>query len=296
MVTTEYRDWVADDKPWIVAQPIADIASALRRHGYTVYTIGNEDHLTANPPEDHTPYSATGWPVPAPYPVVNACDIMPPTAGQRSKLDGRLLPSLAQLGAQLRTDRLSGHTAMTWLKYINWEPGDGTCWHDSWQPGYARRASTDRGHIHLSGRSDLITSTMAAGYDPVARIRGDDIPTTDEIARALLGAKLSNGRSVNDVLVTGFQRLPTDLAAIIPLVRQAIAEAADDPAVLSAEQLQAAVQQGVAGAAGSLAAAVVGPLAAQLEPHLSGIDAAEAEEIIRRVIAGVHLVPAPPGQ
>jgi hypothetical protein len=37
---------------------------------------------------------------------------------------------------------------------------------------YARHASSDRGHIHLSGRTDYQTSDAAAGYDPVARVRG----------------------------------------------------------------------------------------------------------------------------
>jgi hypothetical protein len=163
-----YDEWVADGKPWKPAQPIADLSTRLSGYGYTVYTIGNDAHLHANPPEDHTPYSHTGWPITSPYPYVHAMDIMPPTDST--------LPTLAQLGAQLFADKQAGATV--WIKYMNWEPqgvNTGPCYHDEWQPTHTRENSTDRGHIHISIRSDYTTSTAAAGYDPVARIRtGDD--------------------------------------------------------------------------------------------------------------------------
>lgn len=181
-----YSEWKADGSPWKLAKPIDELTNVLRKYGYTVYTIGNTSHLTkracsscpqGSGAEDHTPYSHTGWPVANHYPYVCACDIMAPSASSK-------LPSLAQLGAQLHVDRQAGR--VSWLKYMNWEPSGsgGPCYHDSWQPNYTRRTSTDRGHIHISVRSDAI-NTSTNGYDPVARVRGDDMPSVEEIAAAV---------------------------------------------------------------------------------------------------------------
>ncbi|WP_162959285.1 hypothetical protein [Micromonospora tulbaghiae] len=170
-------NWVKDGSPFRLMTPARDLRDILRGHGYTVYDIGNRSHLEADPPEDHTPYSATGFPGKARYGVGYALDVMPPAAGARSKVDGLPLPSLQRIGAQLLADRKAGVGGIRWLKYMNWEPernNGGPCWHESWEPTYARRSSTDRGHIHLSGLTGYETSTIAAGYDPVARIRGDD--------------------------------------------------------------------------------------------------------------------------
>jgi hypothetical protein len=172
-----YRDWIDDGQPWKFARPIRDVGDRLREHGYTVYYQGNEDHLKKAVPEDHTPFSATGWPGKSPYPYCMAMDIMPPASGQKSKITGQALPSLQKLGAQLRKDRLAGVDGADFVKYINWEPernNGGPCYQDSWRPGYSRKNSTDRGHIHVSARSDVHTSTKSAGYDLVARTLGED--------------------------------------------------------------------------------------------------------------------------
>jgi hypothetical protein len=176
MATKAYNEWVADGRPWKFARPVRDLGDRLAAHGYTVYFQGDERHLTKDTPEDHTPFSETGWPVKSPYPVCVATDVMPPAAGQKSKLTGRPLPALTALAARLRTDKMNGVPGAAWVKYMNWEPGDGTCVQDSWKPGYARRDSTDRGHIHVSGRSDMIEYTGAAGYDLVARTEGGGMP------------------------------------------------------------------------------------------------------------------------
>ena len=175
--------WVARGSPFRLMTPAAALRDILRSHGYTVYDIGNKQHLEAEPPEDHTPYSETGYPGQAQYGVGYAIDIMPPAAGARSKIDNLPLPTLAQIGALLLADRRLGVSGISWLKYMNWEPGDGNCWHESWQPNYARRASTDRGHIHLSGLTGFENSTVGAGYDPVARIRGVDMYDQEQADR-----------------------------------------------------------------------------------------------------------------
>lgn len=175
MASQAYHDWVADGRPWKFARPITEVGNLLRAHGYTVYYQGNKSHLEHVPPEDHTPFSATGWPGKSPYPYCMAMDIMPPAPGQLSKINGKPLPSLARIAAQLRGDKIDGAAEAQFVKYINWEPqgSGGPCYHDSWTPTYSRRTSTDRGHIHVSARSDVATSTRSDGYDLVAKIIGD---------------------------------------------------------------------------------------------------------------------------
>lgn len=155
-------DWNAAGRPWTPARPIAALTRTLRGHGYTVYILGNEDHATANPPEDHMPFSATGWPVASPRWYVHALDIMP----------GDGLPTLADLGAQLSRDKITGYPGAYPIKYMNWTPAGGSCTHESWEPGHNVYGSSDAGHIHLSIRSDCTQHTAMDSYDPVARLRG----------------------------------------------------------------------------------------------------------------------------
>lgn len=187
MARSDRLRWVDRGSPFRLMTPARDLRDVLRRHGYTVYDIGNQSHLEHEPPEDHTPYSETAYPGTSVYGVGYAIDIMPPAAGARSKVDGLPLPSLQKLGAQLVADRNAGVAGIKWLKYINWEPtrdNGGPCYQDSWKPTYVRRSSTDRGHIHMSGLTGFESSTIGAGYDPVARIRGgDDDMTPDQDKR-----------------------------------------------------------------------------------------------------------------
>lgn len=156
-------DWRRDGSPWHLAQPLVDLTSVLRRYGYVVGTLGDIHHLGDPTPEDHTPFSGSGWPLPNPYPWVHAVDVMPPPAGKG-------LPTLARLGAQLYKDRLADVPGIGWLKYMNWTPAGSGCVHDQWKPSHVRLPSGDVGHIHLSARTDW--THRHAEYDPVARLRG----------------------------------------------------------------------------------------------------------------------------
>lgn len=157
-----YADWIAAGRPWTTAQPIAELTKVLRGYGYTVYVIGNDSHARANPPEDHMPYSATGWPVTSPRWFVHSLDIMPPAAGSG-------LPDLGRLAQQLIADKDAG--VAPWIKYMNVTLPGQPCQHISWQPNKAVTSSSDTGHIHLSIRADA-THSATGGYDPIARIRG----------------------------------------------------------------------------------------------------------------------------
>lgn len=161
----QHARWIRSGMQWQLARPLVSLRDRLRSYGYTVYDIGDTRHLDHIPPEDHTPYSETGWPKPTPYGWVTAIDIMPPPVGR--------LPSLQQLGNQLYADRVGGLVAVSWLKYMNWGPvSDASAKQDAWEPNHVRRSSSDVGHIHLSCRSDMTASNIGNTYDPVARLRG----------------------------------------------------------------------------------------------------------------------------
>lgn len=171
MTSRQHARWINSGLNWSLALPLANLRDRLRKYGYTVYDIGDNSHMDRVPPEDHTPYSETGWPGLVPYGWVTAIDIMPPRAGSG-------LPSLQQLGKQIYQDRLYAFDGAMWIKYMNWEPdrdNGGACYHDSWTPVHDRRTSSDRGHIHVSGRSDWVTRALPPmlQYDPIARLRGE---------------------------------------------------------------------------------------------------------------------------
>jgi hypothetical protein len=169
MAVTTYQQWVAAGSPWSPATCIGDFAATMRGHGYTVYVLGAVgSHLDIATPEDHAPFSHTPWPGPQPYPRVLALDIMPGGAK-----DWR------QVGEQIVADRNAGKPGTEWIKYLNYTDRSNTCWHASWQPGYARRPSSDTGHIHISARTDHVDAHT--GYDPVT---GDTAPQPESTKTA----------------------------------------------------------------------------------------------------------------
>lgn len=157
-MVNSYQGWLADGSPWKAAVPVQSLSNVLKEYGFTVYILGNKAHLTANPPEDHTPYSHTPWPGAQPYPYVLAEDIMP---GGEWSID--------RLGAKIFADKQAEHPGLAGLKYMNWTDSAGNCWHDKWTPNHERTTSTDRGHIHLSWRTDFVTNKTY--YDPIGGLR-----------------------------------------------------------------------------------------------------------------------------
>lgn len=143
MATQAYRDWVKAGRPWKKATPIDELETLARRHGVQVLgTIGNEAHLTADKPEDHTPFSQDGWPTrPVPDHYVTAID----------------LSNVHNLGSRLLSDARGGR--IPWVKYLNFN-GQHYDVREGWQP----RHSDDQ-HVHISIRSDWCTRSIG-NYDP----------------------------------------------------------------------------------------------------------------------------------
>lgn len=159
-MATTYQGWLNDGATWYLIDPLVYLRDALRAKGYTVYDIGNKAHLTHVPPEDHTPYSATGFPGQSRYPYVHAIDIMP----KKNALGQDDFADLETLAKLLIQDKRSGKAPF--IKYMNYTTAQGLCWHISWQPNERITSSSDKGHIHLSARTDYWNSGIK--YSPFA--------------------------------------------------------------------------------------------------------------------------------
>lgn len=171
MASQAYYDWVKAGKPYVRARPTMECLKLIQGYGYTVYDYPDDPHLTASPPEDHTPFSATGWPIASKRWVGHAIDIMPPSA---AAIAAGAIP-LPQLARQIIRDKNAGVPGTGWIKYMNWTDEEGVCRQERWMPDHETRSSTDKGHIHISGRSDKDTSdeVTATGWDPVRRATMD---------------------------------------------------------------------------------------------------------------------------
>lgn len=157
MTSKQHQHWIDRGKPWRLATPIAEMKAALLSFGApadTIGTLGDDRHLDAEPPEDHTPYSETGWPVPTPNDVVTAIDYQGPNWNRWAE------HWIAMADA--------GHAP--WIKYMNYEGV-----HYSWEPHAARRSSTDwKGHAHMSIRSDWCN--RSTGLTPAQLVGADVTP------------------------------------------------------------------------------------------------------------------------
>jgi len=186
MASQGYRDWLNAGRPYTLIRPAAALVRKLQAYGLTVYGLGppNAAHLEATTPEDHTPFSVTGWPGTNRRWNARALDVMPRSGSATHRKEN------ADIARQLIRDRDGGHPGAMWIKYINWTDEQGNCqqvrWMDAAHPlQHTTRSSSDRGHIHISGRSDADGDDRADGYDPIARMRGnlaggDDMQLSDQ--------------------------------------------------------------------------------------------------------------------
>lgn len=136
MATAEYRLWNSRGRPYSVALPVRQTVDLARAAGVGVLgVIGNEDHLKADFPEDHTPFTRTAWPNVIVGYVVTACDLA----------DG---PWSDRILAMARAGQLP------WLKYMNFRGS-----HYNVKRGWKKESSSDY-HLHLSVRSDHLNTAV----------------------------------------------------------------------------------------------------------------------------------------
>lgn len=148
MATQAYHDWVRDGRPFQLALPVRQYRDRLVAAGWaltTIGTIGDEAHLQAPRPEDHTPFSVTGWPNHSPYPIVHAIDVSGPGAA------GMSTPAVA--AGWIEAARL-GRTP--WVKYIVWQAKRYDVRND-WRPV---ESSGHYDHVHVSFRTDYTHSSI----------------------------------------------------------------------------------------------------------------------------------------
>lgn len=142
MATAAYKAWVKAGRPWHAANIVNDYRQPLIEAGWRaggLGTIGDEAHLQAETPQDHTPFSATGWPGQHPYPLVLALDVSDMTATD-IPLDALVDYWILEASA--------GRTP--WVKYINWQ-GRKFDVRNAWAP---RPTAGHYDHAHISFRTD----------------------------------------------------------------------------------------------------------------------------------------------
>lgn len=150
MATQAYRDWVSAGRPFTIARPIRELRDMARAAGVEwLGDIGDDGHLTASRPEDHTPFSATAWPVPLPGYVVTAGDLA----------NG---PWMDRMLDDARAGRAP------WIKYLNYGGH-----HYNRKRGFAQESSSDQ-HGHVSIMSDHIDASI--GSNPFTAPTGPAAP------------------------------------------------------------------------------------------------------------------------
>ena len=270
MTSRQHRDWINRGKPDSgLALPLQLLANTLAAAGYTVFVYPNDAHLDAEPPEDHTYYSETGWPGTSPKWWRHAIDIMPGHPG---------LPSLQTIGQNLFNARQSGQ--ITWLKYMNW-PSDGnlsSAVQDRWEPDHSRGSSSDTGHIHLSSITGV--EVLDASFNPLTSVVLTDNPSEADVTPEE-HTKLDAVYNLYDQVqlpgggATQFQvpitKVIKGIAADVAAVKAVVAT--PPPVTLSPDQLNQVVAQVVAALGGLL-------------PTLDVIDAAVDKAVKARLDGG----------
>lgn len=242
MPAAVYYSWDRAGRPLEPAQPIRDMVDRLKvayPRAASAHLFGwyaDESHYQAVPPQDHTPYSQTGWPLPSPQWVVFATDVM-----HRKDLGVDCAVLFSYWIGEARAGR------MPWLKYIIWEAKLYTV-----RTGWRAEANTGHyDHIHLSARTDHRTTSLGA-WSVVPM--GDDVTlenpdkawvnnSADGIARLTRmddTAQYQNSTGVEgpveeNKLVTAIKRLGSDVTEL--KARPPVQSAPVDPATLKAALL-----------------------------------------------------------
>lgn len=285
MVSRQHQDWINHGKPDSgLVLPLQLMANELAAAGYTVYVYPNDAHLDAEPPEDHTYYSETGWPNTSPKWWRHAIDIMPPPAAKN-------LPSLQTLGQNIYNARQNGQ--ITWLKYMNW-PSDGNlnrAVQDRWEPNHSRGNSGDTGHIHLSSVTGV--ETLDESFNPMVSViiagttTPNPIPKVEEMTFLAKGPDGLLWLCREDAMQSRVVGLG-QLGDIVTLINEGLM----NPIVGIGDAAGKAAPKGSAKAGAYFPRegwnpGAFGPVAAPVPPASTGITEAQVAEIAAAVVAQV---------
>lgn len=159
MATSAYYRWVAEGRPFRLAVPVAMYRDAFYAAGWpngSIGTIGDEAHLQSNSPQDHTPFSVTGWPLAHPYPRITALDVSHGVS-RETILDAIVAHWVLEARAK----------KTPWVKYIIYK---GQSW--GVRDGWAVRSATGHyDHAHVSMRTDYVDASIGA-WNPLGTNEG----------------------------------------------------------------------------------------------------------------------------
>lgn len=154
MATQAYYNWVAAGKPFRRPPWLQELKSLASQYGVGFLgDLGNNAHLQANTPQDHTPFSFTEWPVAVSEYVINAIDL---AKGQHAY---RIIEA-AKIGRA------------PWVKYVN-VGGLQYNVKNNWVP-----VPNGDDHCHVSGRTDH-TWTGLNGFNPFVEQTIPQIPKVE---------------------------------------------------------------------------------------------------------------------
>jgi hypothetical protein len=164
MASTAYYEWVAAGRPLSPALPVRETVEQLQaafpaaaaKSQFSWYA--DEAHYQAIPPQDHTPFSATGWPLSSPRWIVFATDVM-----HRPDLGVNCYALFNYWITEARAGR------MPWMKYFIWQAKI----YDVRNGWNAQTGSDHYDHVHLSMRTDWVNKGL--GSWSITPRRGDDM-------------------------------------------------------------------------------------------------------------------------
>lgn len=153
MASVAYAQWVAAGRPLQPARPVRDVVDRMKvahpkaatKNLFSWYA--NDAHYQAVPPQDHTPFSATGWPGPSPRWWVFATDIM-----HRPDLGVDCAVLFPYWLGEAKAGRFPS------LKYIIWQAKLYSV-QNNWNP---QGNSDHYDHIHLSFRTDYQNTSLGS--------------------------------------------------------------------------------------------------------------------------------------
>ncbi len=139
-----FASWDAAGRPLTPAQPIEEFVAGLKAafpsHANEFGWLSNDTHYEELPPQDHTPYSSDGWPLPDPEWVVFATDVMNTAVGGAEENQ--------KLFAYWLGEAKGGRAP--WIKYLIWR----ATIYDVRFRFEPQENSGHFDHIHVSARTD----------------------------------------------------------------------------------------------------------------------------------------------
>jgi hypothetical protein len=165
MPAAVYYSWERAGRPVDPSQPIRDYVTRLKAQFPKAAGLfgwyADDSHYQAVPPQDHTPYSATGWPLASPQWFVFATDVM-----HRPDLGVDCNALFAYWLAEAKAGRTP------WVKYLIWQAKLYDV-RNGWQP---QGNSGHFDHIHISVRTDWKDKGLGAW----SLVPGEDDMTPEE--------------------------------------------------------------------------------------------------------------------